>query len=111
MVAYGKTATCCVRATQADLEAHPERFNCQTCEFRKRTDGLYAANAEAWRIYQLLCGKTVRTCEVYGRALDWVTAGWSAEERVALLQRLDVILDVTSPDDDGRETAENRRHC
>lgn len=110
MVLYGNKTPCCVRATQQDMEAEPERFDCSKCELRKHTDGLYAANAEAWRIYQLLCGKTVRTCEMYGRALDWATAGWSAEERIDLLQRLDVILDVTSPDDDGRARTEDQRN-
>ena len=99
---YGKTATCCVRATEEQVEAEPERFDCSTCELKSRTEGLFLANAEAWRVYQILCGRTVRMCEAYGMALEWVTAGWSSAERLHLLQRLDVILDVISPEDNGR---------
>ena len=102
IAAYGKTATCCMRASQDEIEANPDRFDCQTCELRQRRAGLWQENAEAWQIYQLLCGRTVQVCELQATALEWVTARWSPEERIALLYRLDVILDVLQPEADGR---------
>jgi len=105
--AYGKTATCCVRATPEDIAANPERFDCERCELKKRSDALWSSNAEAWEIWQFLCSRIVQECELRGQALEWVTAGWTPEQRVSLIRRLDVILDVMQPQDDGR-TIEQR---
>ena len=104
---YGSKATCCVRATEAEKDAEPERFDCERCELRRRSDALWADNAEAWEIWQFLCSRVVQDLEIRGQALEWVTAGWTAERRVTLLRRLDVILDVIQPPDDGR-TSEQR---
>lgn len=103
VAAYGKTATCCLFASDDELKASPERFVCETCELRTRREDLWIANAEAWRVYTtVLCGKAVGRFELQSQALDWVTAGWSVTERLALLTRLDWILDVLDPESNGR---------
>ena len=104
---YGKTATCCARASEEEVAANPERFTCETCQLRIRSAALWAANSEAWEIWQFLCSRIVQDLELRGQALEWVTAGWVPEQRVTLLRRLDVILDVMQPPDDGRQTAQD----
>lgn len=70
-------------------------------------DGLWPENTEAWDIYQLLCGRTVRDCQSEGWLLERLTQSWELERLLALLSRLDVIANVLSP---SHGPAENRHH-
>ena len=54
-------------------------------------DGLWGENAEAWKTYHLLCGRTVRDSQLDGWLLDRLTTGWDLERVTGLLDRLDVI--------------------
>lgn len=80
-------------------------YDCGRCERTLMTRGLWPDNAEAWRVYQTLCGRTVRECELHA----WVLEAWFREEpsfqaRVTLLKRLDLIGSVFAEANDGRGT-------
>jgi hypothetical protein len=71
-----------------------------------RAEALWPENAEAWRIYQTLCGRTVSTLELGNWVLPLLTEGWAVADKLDLLARLDLILAVTTPKaDDGRDHA------
>jgi hypothetical protein len=53
----------------------------------------------AWETYQTLCGRTVGLCQAHGVVLDWTTEGWSSEDKLDLLARLDLMLRILQPDD------------
>jgi len=59
--------------------------------------GLWRENAEAYRIYTKLCGRTVRECHLEGWLLDRLTADWESERTLGLIERLNVILSVLEP--------------
>jgi hypothetical protein len=69
-------------------------------------DGLWPENAEAWHVYHLLCGRTVRDVQLEGWLLERWTAEWETDRVVSLLERLDLIAGVLSPDG----TTQDRRH-
>ncbi len=103
----GKNATCCQRASDQDIRENPEAFDCATCELMPLLDGLWPENTEAWHTYQLLCGRTVRDCQLEGWILERATTGWESERVIALMERLDVIAGVLSP---SHGPTENRSH-
>jgi hypothetical protein len=72
-------------------------------------DGLWPENAEAWRVYQLLCGRTVSDCQAASLVLDRVTDGWEIERFIALVDRLDIVANVLSPHNNGPTQARNHR--
>ncbi len=82
------------------MRAQPELFDCSGCDYQARIDALWLENAEAWTIYQTLCGRTVGTLELHGWLFQELTADRSLTERLDLLARLDVILNVLQPRDE-----------
>ena len=62
-----------------------------------RLEGLWSENAEAWQTYHLLCGRTVRDCQLEGWLLQRCTDGWDTDRVLGLLDRLNVILSVLEP--------------
>jgi hypothetical protein len=72
-----------------------------------RLDGLFIENAEAWQVYQHMCGRTVRDCQLEGWLLDRLTEGWDQERTLALVERLNIIGAALSPT---HGPTENRRH-
>ena len=101
MADHGKNYTCCQRASEEDLRLNPEAYDCSTCGLMAQLEGLWPENAEAWQTYQLLCGRTVRDCQLEGWLLDRCTQAWSHERVLELLERLDVITGVLSPPQHG----------
>ena len=67
---------------------------------------MWTANAQAWRIYQALCGRMVGLCELHGLVIEKATEGWSVDQVTDLLRRLDVMLDILTP----RSTETPRAH-
>ena len=68
-----------------------------------RLERLWPENIEAWRCFQTLCGRTVRTFELREWALDQFVAEKDLRERADLLDRLDVILNVMVPESHGSD--------
>lgn len=100
---YGKTTPCCQRATEQERAENPERYDCSVCEWRTRRAALLSENAEAWTLYQALCGRTVQVLELGPVVVERWTAGLDAAQTLDVLRRLDLILDVLQPEGrDGR---------
>ena len=93
----GRKTPCCREADAQDLREQPELFDCTSCGVA-RVDALWPENAEAWRCYRTLCGRTVRTFELHEWALSSFTEGWTPEARDDLLVRLDLIVSLVSPE-------------
>lgn len=94
---YGKNKPCCRTATEQERREHPERYNCETCEYRIKHQGLWLENAEALDLYRAL-GTRVLGGEGVAWLVDRWTAGWALDDVLALLERLDLIHDTLSPD-------------
>lgn len=105
MADNGKNTTCCQRASDEEIRQDPDAYDCNTCELMPRLEGLWPENTEAWDVYQLLCGRTVRECQLEGWLLERCTADWEADRVIALLERLDIITGVLAHGD-----TQNRRH-
>lgn len=60
-------------------------------------DELWQENTEAWQMYHLLCGRTVRECHLEGWLLDRWTAEWTPERVITLVDRLNLIGSVLEP--------------
>lgn len=82
------------------MTAQPELFDCTGCTYQAKVEALWVENADAWRMYQTLCGRTVGMLEGGWSLLDRLTEGWTEQELLDLLQRLDVILNVLQPRDE-----------
>jgi hypothetical protein len=101
---------CCRNATDEELADQPDLFDCSQCAVA-RAEALWPENREVWSIYQTLCGRTVSTLDLGGWLLPQLTEGWSLDQRLDLLARLDLILSLTAPKtdtDDGRR--DHARH-
>lgn len=101
-----KNSTCCYRASDSEIATNPEVYDCTTCELMSQMDALWQENAEAWQLYHLLCGRTVRDVQLEGWMLTKWTDGWPLDRVVELLDRLDLIAAVLEPH--GRP--EDQRH-
>ena len=101
-----KNTPCCRSAEDAEVQAQPDLFDCTSCAWA-RLDRLWPENAEAWRCYQTLCGRTVGTFELHAWALDRFTADMTPRECAGLVERLDLILKVLQPEStaDGSDQA------
>lgn len=83
------------------MREDPERYNCETCAHRLKYDALFGENAEALEIYRSLTSRFLGALEAQTWLLDRWTTGWPIDDTLALVQRLDVIHDVLSPDPNG----------
>ncbi len=92
-----KNASCCYRATDEEYENNREAFNCLTCDLMYQIDGLWRENAEAWEVFHLLCGRTVRDIQLENWVLTKWTDGWPLERTLGLIDRLDLIGSVLEP--------------
>lgn len=73
-------------------------FDCETCEFRQRIDGLDADNERAWRTYAHIMSH--RWLWEMQAGAWWVTQVLDAlddDERDDILTRVDVIYDTLRP--------------
>jgi hypothetical protein len=91
------------------MRENPDIYDCSKCELMQQLDGLWAENAEAWKTYQLLCGRTVRDCQLEGWLLERWTQDWDSDRVIALLDRLDVIAGVLEPAQHGPTPTRHRR--
>ena len=101
---------CCQTATEDEIEEDPTAYDCGRCERTLQAQKLWPENAEAWRLYQTLCGRTVKHCELHGWVLDaWFLEDRSFEARAAMLKRLDLIGVEFDQRDEGRGDPDGRR--
>ncbi len=97
-----KNASCCLRTDDdEEIRANPEGFDCATCEYAERLNGLWFENVGAWDCYLRMCGRTVQNCDLQGWLFQRWTEGWSVEEALTLVDRLDIIASVLEPSTSG----------
>lgn len=82
-------------------------FDCASCEVRQRCEDLWPENAEAWELYQVLCGRTVREARLESLVLTKWTEGWAWDAIRGLLDRLDILAAALEPH--GRTEDQYRR--
>jgi hypothetical protein len=92
---YGRNTMCCQRASPHDLEY--EQMDCDTCEVNTRMGALDPVNAEAWTVYTALMCPVVSEMNLHAIMFENTTSGWSPDERVDCLYRLDLIRSILSP--------------
>jgi hypothetical protein len=97
MADHGKTATCCIRASESEIATDPGAYDCSTCELTQQFDGLWPENAEAWDLFNQLCGRTVREGRLEGWLLERWTTDWPMDRILGLFDRLDLIANVLTP--------------
>lgn len=96
---YGKTSRCCQSATDAEIEAAPERYDCERCARAEHWAALWPVNRDAWTLYGRLGSRVVRDLEVQGWYLAHLTAGWASEDVLDLVARLDVMQAILHPEE------------
>lgn len=79
------------------MAADPRRYDCSTCALNAQLTALWRVNLEAWRIFQTLCGRTVGRYDLERVLLERITEAWPIEDVLDLVSRVDVILEVLSP--------------
>ena len=92
-----KNYTCCQRATDDEIRENPEVYDCSQCEIAGRLHGLWRENAEAWNVYRLLSGRSVRELRSGSWLLQKYTDGWPFERITILISRLDLITNALEP--------------
>jgi len=107
MVYRAPRVRCCKTATDEEIAEDPDAYECGRCERTAQLEALWPENAEAWRLYQTLCGRTVKQLDLH----QWVLHEWFREERdwqprALMLRRLDLIGAIIEQAHAGRETAD-----
>ena len=87
--------SCCQWADEEALAT--ERFDCGSCPVALAVDSLDGENLRAWRIFHQIALRIVVDTHIAAVVLERVTQGWSAEDMVDLIERLNVIDDVLRP--------------
>jgi hypothetical protein len=80
------------------VESDPEAFDCETCEYRQRTEALGSDDHLALRTYGLLAGRAVRDLRLTPMVFDILGVRFRGRREAAeFLGRLEAIHDVRSP--------------
>jgi len=87
----GRSVTCCLRATDEELEEDPEAFDCEACEFCEKQESLTAADDLALEIYDRLQTSVVRDLRLTPLVFDIAQLRLTQRDGLELLDRLDVI--------------------
>ena len=89
---------CCQRATQDELDEDVEGlFDCDVCPLRARIESLDPVNQETWTIHAALCGRAVQEWGLMPVLFDSLTEGWTADARVDVIARLDLMRTILAP--------------
>lgn len=91
MLDEGQSYTCCLRATEEELESDPEAFDCADCDYQRRQQSLTDAGATAIRTYELLQTSVVRDLKLTPLVFDVLQLRLSKAEALLHLELLDVI--------------------
>lgn len=97
---YGKHTRCCRLDSEDERRENADRYNCDTCVYRLKHEGLQSENVDALDLYRLM-GARVLGGEQTGWLIDRWTAGWALEDVVAMVRRLDLIHGILSPEPHG----------
>ena len=87
----GRTATCCLRATDEELDTDDEAFDCGSCEYAAQQAALSDHDRMALRCYDLLRTAVVRDLKLTPLVFDVMQLRLSAGDALLLLEKLDVI--------------------
>lgn len=80
------------------MASEPEVFDCETCEFRCRVDGLDAENAKAWQVYSRLTShRWVWDTQCGPWWVARVFDGWDVDDLDEMMTRVSVIYDALHP--------------
>ena len=94
----GRDATCCRSADPEIVESEPEMFECETCEFRQRVDGLDADNQAAWRLYaRMNSHRWLWDMQCGPWWLGELFREMDPDDRDDAMERIDVIHDTLHP--------------
>jgi hypothetical protein len=92
-----------------ELAAEPERFDCETCEWRLKHAALWTENSDALELYQTLGRRIVSACSLHGVVLARWMADRTSDEVLTMVARLDLIHSLLgADDDDGRPRTQNQ---
>ena len=92
MADEGRTATCCLRATDEEYEEEPEAFDCEGCDFRQHEARLTTHDRLAFRTYRLLQTSAVRDLKLTPLVLEALQLrDEPVAEVLLLLEKLDLI--------------------
>lgn len=91
------TTLCCRTATIEEMQARPAAYECRQCEREAREADLFAVNAQALNIYHRLCGRTIGDLGAAGWLLQVLTDGWSSDDVLDLVERIELIREVLDP--------------
>lgn len=86
---------CCQWADDEQLQNEPDLFQCETCPVAEHLEGLDAANAQAWTIFQQLATRLVVDAKLGPEVFRRMTE--DVEEIEPLLTRLGILYDVMMP--------------
>ncbi len=96
-VDQGRNLPCCHRATDEELEAEPELFDCDTCEVARTWAAVDPVNVEAWDIYHRLGGRYAQTLGLGAYLLEALTEDWDGATRADMVARLEIIMSELDP--------------
>jgi hypothetical protein len=95
----GRNTPCCGDTGIAIEEIRENRrnFDCQRCPHADWDRSFMAVNKQALTLYRRLCGRTVNDLGLTGRLFEAATTGWSPDDVVDLVSRLERIRSVLDP--------------
>lgn len=89
--------TCCQSATPEEIEQDPDLYRCDVCPVRMAIEDLQPENADAWGTFQRVSTRFLVDLHAGGLALDRLTADYSPDEFLDLVERLTVLYDIVAP--------------
>lgn len=80
-----------MRARPEELEEEPEAFECETCEYRQRFEGLSLHDRVAFDLYDKLRYEVVQDLHLVPMVFDVFGLGMTRERAALLLEKLEAI--------------------
>lgn len=89
--------TCCLFATDEEIETEPEAYDCLNCSVAEALDGLDKENREAWVLYRKVMTRFAVEVGTVPLIFDRLTAGMDPEDFGDLVTRCALIFDELNP--------------
>ena len=89
--------TCCLAATEEELEQDPELFDCEACEVAHRLEELWPENHEVWALFQRCVTRFAVDTHSTGLVLTAACAGLDADDTLDRMERFALIYNVLYP--------------
>jgi hypothetical protein len=96
-VDHRNDSPCCLLADDAEVEAIPEDFECETCEVRDRLDRLDPENTYAWSVFQQAYTRLAFDGYAFGEIVRRLTAHLDGDDFADLWCRMNILYDVLVP--------------